>query len=74
MPMKPELTSTYDADMRSISAKCSRCGLRMPTPPPNLNSVVDTIAWLLPFFLEHVNLKHPAPTETQSSHEQDPYS
>lgn len=63
MTVKPELTFTYDAEMRPISAKCSACREQMPTPPANLHSTVDLIAWLSASFLEHKRLKHPAPAE-----------
>ena len=64
--MKPELSFTYDADMRPIAGKCTACGEQMPAPPTDPRDNVDTILWLSHHFLIHKKLKHAAYPDTSS--------
>ena len=59
--MRPELTFSYDPQMRPLSARCTRCGEQMPTHPTELKEPADAILWLSQQFIEHKRLKHPAP-------------
>jgi len=57
--MRTELSFTYDATMRPISALCSLCGQPIPSPPSNLSNVADIVMYMSLGFLEHKRLNHP---------------
>lgn len=56
--MKPELTFTYDDEMRPIAARCTGCQEKLPDPPSEFLSGVDAIMWFSRRFAEHCSLKH----------------
>jgi hypothetical protein len=62
MPMRTELSITYDRNMHPLSAKCKGCGEQMGQPGPELKEPVDIILWYSQLYVEHRKLKHaPAP-------------
>ena len=58
--MGPELSFSYDNDIRPIAGRCSACGEKMPSPPTDPRDNVDTILWLCHHFIVHKSFKHPA--------------
>jgi hypothetical protein len=59
--MRPELSFSYDANIRPIAGKCTACGEQMPAPPSDPRDNIDTILWLSHHFIVHKQLKHPKP-------------
>jgi hypothetical protein len=55
---RTELNVEYDSEMRPISATCTRCREKMPTPPADLIDPADIIVWLSEKYVEHRKLKH----------------
>jgi len=55
---RTELKISYDKAMKPISATCTVCGERMPSPPAELQNSADIIMWLSEKYIEHQKLKH----------------
>jgi|KBSMisStandDraft_5_1062788.scaffolds.fasta_scaffold29187_5 hypothetical protein len=55
---RTELNVEYDGEMRPISATCTGCREKMPTPPADLIDPADIIVWLSNQYIEHRRLKH----------------
>ena len=69
--MKPELSFTYNAEMRPIAGKCTACGEPMPAPPSDPRDNVDNILWLSHHFLIHKKLKHSTPPDADAADDKD---
>ena len=65
--MRPELSLTYDRDMRPVAGRCTACGEQMLSPPSAPHDNVDTILWLSHHFLIHKQLKHPTPPDPDAA-------
>ncbi len=63
--MRPELSFTYDVDIRPIAGKCTACGELMPTRPSDARDNVDAISWFSQHFIVHHQLKHSAPLDPE---------
>ena len=69
--MCSELSFIYDADMRPVSARCSRCRQLMPPPPSALRDAGDMVMWLSQQFIEHKRLKRPVPSNEDEDAQED---
>jgi hypothetical protein len=70
--MRTKLTFIYDAEMRPVAAKCTRCDRLMLPPPSTLHDAADIVMWLSQRFLEHKRLKHPTALDPDAADATEP--
>jgi hypothetical protein len=55
---RTELKVEYNHEMKPVSAMCTGCREKMPTPGADLANSADIIVWLSNQYIEHRRLKH----------------
>jgi hypothetical protein len=58
MSLRSELAFQYDDRSFVVSATCTRCGQKMPTPSSNVTFTRDRVLWFAQRFTEHKKLRH----------------